>query len=620
MRKNDGTLKLAAASGSVSHQGKHYDLTLPRRRGRCNPGLADAADPCCDIEHLGSGREGASADDVGAGPCLAQAGTHLALDRLRCSFSSGDIVGCGVLSVSGDSTVFYTINGSLGGFLPAEVLPSTSAPLYGMAATAVPDQVLVFNYGDRPFVFSSASLLFALDLWRSGRPLPGSAEACAPFTGVDAAPEQALVEASALAAASASVQDQGLTRHNHVVKVPDDTHCGGVGSAAAAAQEGPSATDLEWKITGAYGGDKQIAACKVQGNAAHSCKAADTPADRGQGADGAEELEVQVMKLRRLLARAEADKQTTEMLCNLRSEECARLEQLVTQQQAQIASREMNLSDLCTTPARTALLSTMHRLRTSARQSRHNGARGDVSRVPVDEEAEYQDVDLLDASVTRALESERQQVDGIDKGEEERLKPISLALSFAEDDGSESECARDRAVEPGVAPSRDLLREPAESCRGGLSRTWLEGLDNAALDELSSITSRLEGQVSGLIYRLVNDEYKQLTERRADRPARDETSAPEDELAHCQRENKRLKRELKTTCADKIRLQAQVRAARREQESRDMQEVAGACGSCMLCVGGKKDLACDAAAAVGCLCDEMVHLHHEMVHLHRLAT
>ena len=592
MRKNDGTLKLAGASGCVLHQGKQYVATLGRTR------------------------EGASADDAGAVPCLAQAGSDLALDRLRCSFSSGDIVGCGVLSVSGDQTVFYTINGSLGGFLPVEVLPITSAPLYGMAATAVPDQVLVFNYGDRPFVFSSASLLLAFNLWRSGRPMPGSAEA--PFTGVDASPDQALDEASALAAvASASLQDQGLTRLNHVVKVPDDTHCGGVGAAAVAAQEGPSAADSERKITGAYGGDKQIAACKVQRHAADSCEAADTPADMGQGADGAEELvedlHVQVMKLRRLLARAEADKQTTEMLCNLRREECARLEQLVTQQQAQIASREMNLSDLCTTPARTALLSTMHRIRTSARQSCRNGARGDVSRVPVDEDAEYQDVDLLDASVTQALELKSQHVDETNNGEEdeeeERLKSISLALSFAEDDKSENECARDRAVEPGVAALRDLCREPAEPCRGRLSRTWLGGLNIAALDELSSITSRLEGQVSGLISRLVKDEYKQFTERRADRQARDEASVPQDELAHCQRENKRLKRELKTTCADKIRLQAQVRAALREQETRDKQEIAGACGGYMLCVGGEKELACDAAAAVGCLCDEMVHLH-----------
>jgi len=43
-----------------------------------------------------------------------------------------------------------------------------------------------------------------------------------------------------------------------------------------------------------------------------------------------------------------------------------------------------------------------------------------------------------------------------------------------------------------------------------------------------------------------------------------------------QRENKRLRRSLKQTSAENIKFQAALRAARREQEQRDKQEVFGA--------------------------------------------
>mgnify|MGYP007032712827 CR=1 FL=1 len=95
--------------------------------------------------------------------------------------------------------------------------------------------------------------------------------------------------------------------------------------------------------------------------------------------------------------------------------------------------------------------------------------------------------------------------------------------------------------------------------------------------------------------------------RHEDDPTKDTTATVQesrDDLALCQRENKRLKRELKKACLEKIELQRQVRAAIREQESRDKQEIAGACRDCTL--GAEETCRAEAEALKGieCSCDE----------------
>ena len=166
---SDGSFRLSS-SGTLLHRGQAYDLSLPHINTPINPPSAsaepvtmrsgaflraasDSSSSLDDVWELGD-TEMDAGEGGGRERCTRTSGTGQPnADRLRCAFSPGDIIGCGVLCMEessstapsapssmackdngggrvGSSTtntnassskqivgVFFTINGSLGGFL-----------------------------------------------------------------------------------------------------------------------------------------------------------------------------------------------------------------------------------------------------------------------------------------------------------------------------------------------------------------------------------------------------------------------------------------------------------------------------------------------------------------------
>ena len=450
------------------------------------------------------------------------------VDRLRCAFSPGDIIGCGVFCrqrssstappapssnpskdsvpdfprVNSSSTttsenledivgVFFTVNGLLGGFLTPEVAPKIGVPLFGMAATGITDQVLVFNYGETPFVFETAGMQRAALLWRQflNPPCPlGSRPLVShpPFVPAmvagkaDAAEAEALAQVAAVGWGAEEEREEEREEGGKGVcarGVHENLHTWvSVESAFARGEErGQQGQAFGWKVTigetgsppgapatgvtgediGAYASDQGAAqsgsalvvssGVKAQGpegasevgqdeergggvrngwettdglESVHRGEDASIVGLRSAGGLGSEgnggpsqgECEVLRAELARAAeAMATAEKTMTSQNAHnaLLAEENARLESRVALQQAQLDKRDMNLSDLCTTPARTALLSTMHRLRSSARCTRLSEGRGEGAE---EDSLRCEDevcLDLLDRSMSMEVSGAR---------------------------------------------------------------------------------------------------------------------------------------------------------------------------------------------------------------------